>query len=163
MPVKTKATPGEKVRIAQLCDSGRLSQGQAAEQMGVSKITIQSWLARYQEQGAVSFARSEGNQSYSPDLKLKAVTGYLSGKGSQLVLAEKYGLRSKTQLQRWIKMYKEGRDFGQKKSEGSRMTTSKKIQRKNVLPLLRIAWRTATTIQRLQGNTMSAISRSTPG
>ena len=46
MPVKTKATPEEKIRIAQLCDSGRLSQGQAAEQMGVSKITIQSWLTR---------------------------------------------------------------------------------------------------------------------
>ena len=115
MPVKTKATPEEKIRIAQLCDSGRLSQGQAAEQMGVSKITIQSWLARYQEQGAVSLALTERNQSYSPDRKLKAVTDYLSGKGSQLVIAAKYGLRSKTQLQRWIKMYKEGRDFGQKK------------------------------------------------
>lgn len=163
MPVKTKATPEEKIRIAQLCESGRLSQGQAAEQMGVSRITIQSWIARYQEQGSVSFAQTEGNQSYSSDLKLKAVTDYLSGKGSQLVIAAKYGLRSETQLQRWIKMYNEGRDFDQKKSGGSRMTTSKKPQRKNVLPLLRIAWRTATTIQRLQGNTRPAISRSTLG
>ena len=128
MPVKTKATPGEKIRIAQLCDSGRLSQGQAAEQMGVSKITIQSWLARYQEQRVFSFAQTERNQSYSSHLKGKSVTDYLSGKGSQLVLAAKYELRSKAQLQRWIKMYNESRDFGQKKSGRSRIITSKKLK-----------------------------------
>lgn len=137
MPVKTKATSEEKVIIAKLFDSGRLSQKQAAKQMGVSKTTIQSWLARYQEQGAVSFALTERNQSYSPDLKLKAVTDYLSGKGSQLVIAAKYGLRSKTQLQRWIKMYNEGRDFGQKKTGGSRMTTSKKNSKEECLTIVK--------------------------
>ena len=146
MPVKTKATPEEKIRIAQLCYQGKLSQGQAAEQMGVSKITIQGWLARYQAQGADSFVLTERYQSYSSDLKLKAVTDYLSGKGSQQVIAARYGLRSKTQLQRWIKMYNEGRDFGRKRSGSSG-----------------IVLKAEATMEKRHRSTTSVTSRSTPG
>lgn len=137
MPVKTKATPEEKLRIAQLCNSGMLSQGQAAKQMGVSKSTIQSWISRYQEQGASSFSPTERFHSYSPELKLNAVKDYLFGKGSQLTIAAKYGLRSKTQLQRWLRVYTEGGDFSCERSGGSRMTASKRTTKEERIAIVK--------------------------
>ena len=68
----------------------------------------------------------ERNQSYSPELKMQAVQAYLAGQGSLQVIASRYGLRSKTQLQRWIKMYNEGRDFRQGKLGGRHMKSSRK-------------------------------------
>ena len=126
MPVKTKATADEKLRIVQLCESGELSQGSAAEQLGVSQASVYQWVCLYRERGPLCFINLEQNQSYSPELKLQAVQSYLDGQGSQQVIAARYGLRSKAQLQRWIRMYNEGRSFGQKRSGGSRMTTSRK-------------------------------------
>ena len=117
MPVKTKASADEKLRIVQLCESGELSQGSAAEQLGVSQSSVYQWVCLYRERGALCFMNLERNQSYSPELKMQAVQAYLAGQGSLQVIASRYGLRSKTQLQRWIKMYNEGRDFRQGKLE----------------------------------------------
>lgn len=126
MPVKTKASADEKLRIVQLCESGELSQGSAAEQLGVSQSSVYQWVCLYRERGALCFMNLERNQSYSPELKMQAVQAYLAGQGSLQVIASRYGLRSKTQLQRWIKMYNEGRDFRQGKLGGRHMKASRK-------------------------------------
>jgi len=126
MPVKTKASADEKLRIVQLCESGELSQGSAAEQLGVSQSSVYQWVCLYRERGALCFMNLERNQSYSPELKMQAVHAYLAGQGSLQVIASRYGLRSKTQLQRWIKMYNEGRDFRQGKLGGRHMKASRK-------------------------------------
>ena len=48
------------------------------------------------------------NNSYSAEFKLKAVEQYLSGEiGGLTIAARKLGLRSKTQLKRWIKLYRQ--------------------------------------------------------
>ena len=137
MPVKTKATAEEKVRIVQLVKSGKLSQGMAADQLQVSKATVQRWISKYDAEGSLAFAAYEENRSYSPETKLQAVEDYLSGKGSQQTIAAKYGLRSKVQLERWIKMYNEGRNFGRKRSGGSRMTTSRKTTKEERITIVR--------------------------
>ena len=126
MPVKTKASADEKLRIVQLCESGELSQGSAAEQLGVSQSSVYQWVCLYRERGALCFMNLERNQSYSPELKMQAAQAYLAGQGSLQVIASRYGLRSKTQLQRWIKMYNEGRDFRQGKLGGRHMKASRK-------------------------------------
>ena len=126
MPVKTKASADEKLRIVQLCESGELSQGSAAEQLGVSQSSVYQWVCLYRERGALCFMNLERNQSYSPESKMQAVQAYLAGQGSLQVIASRYGLRSKTQLQRWIKMYNEGRDFRQGKLGGRHMKASRK-------------------------------------
>lgn len=47
------------------------------------------------------------NNSYSAKFKLKAVEQYLSGEiGGLTIATRKLGLRSKTQLGRWIKLYR---------------------------------------------------------
>ena len=137
MPVKSKATPEEKLSVVQLCESGELSQTEAAERLGLNETSVNQWVIRYREQGPHAFMELEHNQSYSPELKLQAVLDYLSGGGSQMVIAAKYGLRSKAQLQRWIKMYNEGRDFGQKRSGGSHMTTPRKTTKEERVAIVR--------------------------
>jgi transposase-like protein len=105
MPVKQKVATDEKIRIAKLCLSGKLSQREAARQVGVRYMTVHSWVVKYKFQGELGFVEQEKNQVYSNELKQAAVNDYLSGIGSQQTIASKYGLRSRTQLQNWIKMY----------------------------------------------------------
>ena len=126
MPVKQKATADEKMRIAKLCLSGKLSQHEAAKQVGVSKTTVQSWIAKYEFQGELGFNSPDKNLIYPIELKQAAVDEYLKGGGSIRSISAKYGLRSKTQLERWVWMYNNGKDFSRKMSGGSRMTTSRK-------------------------------------
>ncbi|MDZ5610569.1 transposase [Bacillus pseudomycoides] len=45
--------------------------------------------------------------TYSEELKLSAVQSYLNGEGSYCTVAEKYQIRSSTQLKNWVKKYKE--------------------------------------------------------
>ena len=125
MPVKQKANEDEKIRIAKLYLSGKLSQGEAARQVGVSKTAVQSWIAKYEFQGESGFLAEGNNRVYSNELKQAAVSDYINSGESQQTIAAKYGLSSKTQLQRWIKMYNDGIDFSHKMSGGSRMNTSR--------------------------------------
>jgi len=137
MPVKAKATATEKVGIIQLVKSNKLSQRSAAKQLGVSLATIQRWIGKYDAEGSLAFAPYERNRSYNPETKLQAVKDYLGGKGSLQTIATRYKLRSVTQLGRWIKMYNEGRDFDQKRSGGSRMTTSRKTTKEERVAIVR--------------------------
>ena len=124
MAEKQKLSPAEKIRIAKLCIEGKIGPRAAARQVGVGMSTIQQWVSLYEFQGEDGFRELEKYTTYSSELKTKAVNDYLAGKGSQQTIAALYGLRSKTQLQKWIKMYNEGKDFLNKMSGGSRMTTS---------------------------------------
>ena len=146
MPVKTKATADEKLRIVQLCESGELSQGAAAKQLGVSQTSVYQWVCQYRERGPSCFNALKRNQSYSPELKFQAVQAYLTGQGSLQVIASRYGLRSKSQLQRWIRMYNEGRNFGQGRSGGSRMTTSRKITREERVAIVKDCLEISTSV-----------------
>ena len=136
MPVKQKAIT-EKIRIAKLCLSGKLSQREAARQVGVSNATVQSWIAKYEFQGELGFLAKGNNRVYSNELKQAAVSDYLKGGESQQTIAAKYGLRSKTQLQKWIKMYNDGIDFLNKMSGGSRMKTSRKTTKEERIQIVK--------------------------
>ncbi|WP_309411781.1 transposase [Bacillus cereus] len=49
--------------------------------------------------------------TYSNEIKLSAVQSYLNGEGSCDMIAEKYQIRSSTQLKNWVKKYKECGEF----------------------------------------------------
>lgn len=83
---------------------GCISQRAMSEQLGVSLASVQQWISNYKSMGEDAFLRS-GYKHYSAALKLSAVQDYLSGVGSQQALCEKYGIRSKSKLQKWIKKY----------------------------------------------------------
>ena len=137
MPVKPKMTAEEKVKIVKLVKSGKLSQRAAARQIGVSTATVQRWISKYDSEGSLAFAAYEHNRSYSSETKLQAVKDYLEGKGSLQTVAAKYKLRSVTQLIRWIRMYNEGRDFGQKGSGGRHMKRSRQTTKEERITIVK--------------------------
>ena len=118
---REKVTAEERIEATKACVEGRLSQSEAARRLGVDKSCIKEWIARYKAVGALAFKKQEHNTVYSDEIKALAVKEYLDGKGSLKEIAAKYGLRSKTQLVAWIKVYNSGRDFSHKMSGGSRM------------------------------------------
>ena len=136
MRTNAKADAEVKIQLAKLCLDGKKSQGDAARQAGVSKAVVQEWIKRYEAHGELGLIDLQKNQVYSPETKLSAVTDYLKGVGSLQSIAAKYGLRSKTQLQKWIKMYNNGEDFSRKMSGGSRMTASRKTTKEERIQIV---------------------------
>ena len=116
-----------KISLERLVDAikeyidGKGSFDTIAEKYSISRETFRNAFIRYKENGISSFIEAKYNAVYTEELKTKAVIEYLQGAGSQTTIAAKYGLRSKCQLQQWIKMYNSGRGFRRKMSGGSRM------------------------------------------
>ena len=125
MSRKNKLNAEEKVRIAEDCIEGRISQAEAARRVGVDESSIRAWIAKYKSEGSYGLWQTEKNRVYSEELKLQAVTEYLAGSESLREICKKYRIRTKTQLRTWIKMYNSGRDFKHKMSGGSRMKKSR--------------------------------------
>ena len=121
MSHKSKLNAEEKVKIAQDCIEGRISQAEAARRNGVVESSIPAWIAKYQSEGSCGLRQTEKNRVYSEELKLQAVSEYLAGGGSLLGICKKYKIRAKNQLWAWIKVYNSGRGFKRKMSGGSRM------------------------------------------
>ncbi|WP_196592181.1 transposase [Pectinatus frisingensis] len=105
MSVKTKATPEDKIKLVEQYMSGEISQHEISRITGLMVASIQDWICKYKAEGSVVFLSTSKNRKYTPELKGKVVKEYLSGNGSLLTLCEKYKIRSKTQILRWIKMY----------------------------------------------------------
>ena len=118
---REKVTAEERIEAAKACAEGRMSQAEAARKLGVNETRVGEWVARYKAGGALAFEEQEDIIAYTEDVKADAVREYVDGKGSLREISAKYGVRSKTQLREWIKVYNSGREFGRKMSGGSRM------------------------------------------
>ena len=118
---KRNITPERLIEAIKEYIDGRGSFDTIAAKYSISYETIRNAFIRYKENGISTFIETKHNAVYKKELKEKAVIEYLQGEGSQATIAAKYGLRSKSQLQRWIKAYNSGREFRQKMSGGSRM------------------------------------------
>ncbi len=60
--------------------------------------------------------KSHKNKKYSTELKLQAVTDYLTGKGSYETLRKKYEILSTRQLRNWVKWYNGHREIKERSS-----------------------------------------------
>lgn len=83
---------------------GKSSISSMAKKLQVSYTSVESWIRIYQSIGVNAFDNTK-NQTYSVELKLQAVTEYLSGKGSLYTICKKFKIKSKSQLRRWISKY----------------------------------------------------------
>ena len=131
IPAKTK------LKYAKLCFENKMSKMEAARQLGVCDGDILAWVYRYRENGEIAFLDIGKNNIYSNELRLRAVQSYLNGEGSLREVAAKYGLRSKTPLQTWLKMYNNGEDFSHKMSGGSRMKTSRNTTKEERIQIVK--------------------------
>ena len=123
--MRGKISPVIKQKAVTEIESGRLSQSEAAKRLGVDKSTIRHWLLRYRSEGNSGLERDSKNRIYTVQTKQQAVEAYLTGKYSQQRICEIFKIRSKTQLEKWLKVYNSGKDFKQM-SGGSRMKSTHK-------------------------------------
>lgn len=82
--------------------------GQASKKLGVASQSIRKCISIYQCNGPAGLLNQPKNKSYSKTLKISAVNDYLNGVGSLDDICSKYGIRSHTQLLKWIKVYNSG-------------------------------------------------------
>lgn len=108
----------EKVKLVKEYQAGKMSQRMAARNAGVKMSSFQQWIKKYEGEGEAAFNRRGKNRSYSEEIKRQAVEEYLGGEGSQLEICKKYKIRSKHQLQNWIKVYNAHGDFNSRKESG---------------------------------------------
>jgi transposase-like protein len=101
---KYKIHPEEKLSTVHRIIDGVETQRHAAQRLGVSLPSVQQWISIYKSDGEGAFLIT-GNKRYSKELKEQAVRDYLDGYGSQQEICQRYGIRSKSKLQRWIKKY----------------------------------------------------------
>ena len=125
MPQKHKITAEEKVKLVRAYLSGEITQRHAGKVAMVSPATIQVWIKRYEAEGIEAFYPSSTNRVYSPETKTQAVIDYLNGLGSQLEICRRYKIRSKHQLQTWIKVYNAHGDLGSRIHSGGGSYMSK--------------------------------------
>ena len=108
MSRKSKIDPALKVELVERYLEGEISIKEAGRLAGLAGNGVDSfhkWVNIYRNEGPAGLLEQSHNRHYSEETKLQAVYDYLDGKGSQMVIAARYGLRSKRQLQMWLKEY----------------------------------------------------------
>ena len=140
MAYKTKISTDEKLRIVREYKAGETTLGVAADQLGVDRKTVAGWIHLYDIGGEDALLPPEHLTMYSPELKLKAVKDYLSGKGSLSDVCKAYKIRNPIQLREWLKVYnahgKSG--FKQTSSGGSLMSKARNTTQEERLSLIHI-------------------------
>ena len=119
MSRKSQIDPVLKVELVEryLCNEiGVFEAGRIAGLSGNGTDTFMKWVSIYKNEGPTGLLDHNSNKAYSNEIMINAVNDYLDGKGSQQSICEKYGIRSKSILQKWIKRYN---THGEIKSRGS--------------------------------------------
>ena len=97
------------------------SKTELARKYGINRAYYRTCIAKYQAQGIEGIINAGKNNVYTEETKIRAVKAYLNGEGSEIEITARFGLRARSQLQNWIKVYNSGRGFRRKMSGGSRM------------------------------------------
>ena len=101
----------ERIAAVKEYQAGKGSYKAIAEKYGIAEMTLMDMVAMYEFQGL-----SKERKKYSKELKIQAVTDYLSGKGSQIEICKKYKIRGRNQLRAWIKWYNGQKEFKERSS-----------------------------------------------
>ncbi len=107
----------------------RYLQGEGPSQLsqifGFHPDSLRVWVKKYQKNGIVGLANPSKNQSYTREFKEQVVREYLSGEGSELDLAEKYEICSRSTVSSWIKQYNNSHEDTLKSYLGGRIRMTK--------------------------------------
>lgn len=106
--------------IRRYLEGERLSQ--LRQTYGFAMSSLRSWLKKYRKNGIAGLETPRNNQSYTKEFKEQVVQEYLSGKGSELDLADKYGIFSRSTVSTWIKQYNSHEEFKSNRGGRIRMT-----------------------------------------
>lgn len=120
-----KLTDEERMAAVQEYLKGEGSYAAIAEKYKISAVRLQDLVCAAKEKGIDSIISQENNRKYSSELKEQAVKEYLSGKSSQYVICAKYGIKSRSILQKWISWYNSGKNFKEHTRSGRGITMNK--------------------------------------
>ncbi len=109
MDRQTKLTKEIKVEIVQRYLHGE-SPSQLSRIYSFEVSSLRDWVKKYQENGIAGLTNPSKNQSYTREFKKQVVEAYLSGTGSELDLALRYGVPSRRTVSSWIKQYNSHED-----------------------------------------------------
>ena len=84
---------------------GKKSGRQISRELNVHNSTIESWISLYKSLGISGLMSTSTNKRYSKQQKINAVVDYLSGNYSQAEVCERFGIRSRNSLCKWILKY----------------------------------------------------------
>jgi transposase len=124
MTRNSKFTQSEKRYWVQKYLSGEDSARHIAKSIHVTSTAFLQWVRIYQSLGEAGLLSKFQNSKYTAELKSFAVQDYLSGKDSMSGICKKYGIRSRTQLQKWILKYN-GHEPLKTSGTGGRITMTK--------------------------------------
>lgn len=122
---KGKLTNEERKKAAQEYIEGKGSYKVIAEKYGIKSEALRIMVQRAKHDGIETIGIEGQNRKYSRELKYKAIQEYLTGKGSQTDICLKYGIKSKTTLQNWIKCYNIGKDLKERTRSERGITMNK--------------------------------------
>lgn len=86
------------------------SPSRLGEMYGFHPDSLRVWVKKYQKDGIAGLTSLRKNQCYTREFKKQVVEAYLSGTGSELDLALKYGIPSRRTVSSWIKQYNSHED-----------------------------------------------------
>ncbi|MGO4890430.1 transposase [Anaerobacillus sp. MEB173] len=102
---KRSFTPNFKIEVLQAWEDGSFTLAEIVKKYKVSEPTIRKWKYSFDTFGSEGLKKSSTWKKYTKDIKLLAVSDYLSGKYSLLEVVRKYEISSHSVLQKWIKKY----------------------------------------------------------
>lgn len=121
---KEKILPSIKIKVVEDYLDGRISMANKAAELGVSYTSIRRWVNKYKSFGPKGLITNPKNTIYENDVKLKAITDYLSGVGSTYDICRNYNISSPSVLEEWIKKYNNGHKvFNSKRNKGDKIMT----------------------------------------
>lgn len=99
---------GTDVRAeAARCFEAGYAEKAVGRMLGISATTAKKWLYAYRALGKEALFVTEHN-TYSHELKVEAARAVVEGRLSKPEAMKAYGLKSKTQIDTWCRLYREG-------------------------------------------------------
>lgn len=128
MSKRGKLTDEERIAAVQEYLEGKGSYMTIAYKYKISAARLQDLVCAAKEKGIGIIISQKNNRKYSSELKEQAVREYLSGKSSQYLICAKYGIKSRSILQKWILCYNNGKDFKERTRSERGITMNKGIK-----------------------------------
>lgn len=124
---KTKILSEIKMKVVNEYLSGKMSVKQIAHQLNVSEYSVEDWIRKYRTLGYEGLQSKSKNRYYSDEIKIKAATDYIEGKGSLYDICARYKISSHSVLLRWIKKYNNGHKvFKSQNNKGDTIMTNRR-------------------------------------
>ena len=121
---RRKLTDAELIKAIQEYLEGKGGYHVIAEKYGINDETFRKYVKRAKKGGLDSVKESNRNKKYTPEQKIKAVKAVLSGY-SQVEVCAEYGISSRTNLQKWISCYNNGKEFKERTRSERGITMNK--------------------------------------